>query len=62
MKTIALVMTALLSFAGNSIIARIALLDQAIDPASFTFIRVLSGALVLWLILQSLHLQKVADQ
>lgn len=52
MKIAFLVMIALLSFAGNSIIARLALLEQAIDPASFTFIRVLSGAVALWLILQ----------
>jgi len=52
MKIAFLVTIALLSFAGNSIIARLALLEQAIDPASFTFIRVLSGAVALWLILQ----------
>lgn len=41
---------AMLAFAGNSILCRMALLDRAIDPASFTAIRILSGALALLLI------------
>lgn len=40
----------MLAFAGNSIICRLALSDQAIDPASFTAIRLLSGAVALLLI------------
>ncbi len=42
---------AMLAFAGNSILCRMALADGTIDPASFTAIRLLSGAVVLLLIL-----------
>jgi drug/metabolite transporter (DMT)-like permease len=41
---------ALLAFAANSILCRLALRDGLIDPAEFTAIRLLSGAVVLWLI------------
>lgn len=37
----------MLAFAGNSLLCRIALRDTAIDAASFTSIRLISGALVL---------------
>ncbi|MCB1725029.1 MAG: DMT family transporter [Gammaproteobacteria bacterium] len=40
----------LCAFAGNSLLCRIALRDTAIDAASFTTIRLMSGALVLWVI------------
>jgi hypothetical protein len=40
----------MLAFAGNSIICRLALRDGAIDPATFTTIRLLSGAIALLLI------------
>ena len=43
---------AMLAFAGNSILCRMALRDGAIDPASFTSIRLLSGALALLLIVR----------
>jgi drug/metabolite transporter (DMT)-like permease len=42
----------LLAFAGNSILCRMALRDGAIDPASFTSIRLLSGAVALLLIVR----------
>ncbi|MET0855569.1 MAG: DMT family transporter [Telluria sp.] len=42
---------ALVAFAGNSLLCRIAFVRTAIDPASFTSIRLLSGAIVLWLII-----------
>jgi len=42
----------MLAFAGNSILCRMALRDGAIDPASFTSIRLLSGALALLLIVR----------
>lgn len=42
---------ALLAFAGNSVFCRLALSDEAIDAASFTVIRLLSGILVLVIIL-----------
>lgn len=41
---------AMLAFAGNSLLCRMALRETAIDAASFTTIRILSGALVLLLI------------
>jgi drug/metabolite transporter (DMT)-like permease len=41
---------AMLAFAGNSILCRVALKHTDIDPASFTTIRLISGALALWLI------------
>lgn len=40
------------AFAGNSWLCRLALKNTGIDPASFTAIRLLSGALVLWLIVR----------
>ena len=43
-----LVALALLAFAGNSLLARVALRDGGMDAASFTAIRLVSGALVLW--------------
>jgi len=49
-RIITLTSLAMLAFAGNSILCRIALNHTAIDPASFTTIRLISGALVLWLI------------
>src|SRR3954465_3082230 len=41
---------AMLAFAGNSLLCRVALRDTAIDAASFTSIRLASGALVLAMI------------
>ncbi|MBX3650876.1 MAG: DMT family transporter [Burkholderiales bacterium] len=41
---------ALLAFAANSLFCRAALRDTAIDAASFTTIRLVAGALTLWLI------------
>jgi len=47
MNTILLTGLALLAFAGNSVLCRLALAEGAIDAASFTWIRLLTGALVL---------------
>lgn len=44
---------AMLAFAGNSLLCRVALRNTAIDPGSFSILRIASGALVLWLIVQS---------
>ena len=44
---------ALVAFAGNSILCRMALGERSIDAASFATLRLLSGALVLVLILRS---------
>ena len=46
-RTIALTTLALVAFASNSLLCRIALDGGMIDPASFTSIRILSGTLVL---------------
>jgi drug/metabolite transporter (DMT)-like permease len=43
---------ALLAFAANSILCRMALREAHIDPASFTTVRLLSGALTLWLLVR----------
>ena len=47
-RTLALTALAMAAFAGNSLLCRLALQHTAIDPASFTTARLLSGALVLW--------------
>lgn len=47
-----LTVLAMLAFAGNSLLCRMALKHTAIDAASFTSIRLLSGALMLWLIVR----------
>ena len=49
--TIWLTVAAMIAFAGNSLLARLALADGAIDAAGFTGLRLLSGALVLAFIL-----------
>jgi drug/metabolite transporter (DMT)-like permease len=47
---VALVTVAMLAFAGNSLLCRVALRQNAIDAATFTAIRIGSGALLLWLV------------
>ncbi len=49
-RVLVLTSLAMFAFAGNSLLCRMALKGTAIDPATFTSIRVLSGALALWLI------------
>lgn len=49
-RKVALTTLAMIAFAGNSLLCRIALKDTAIDAASFTTIRLVSGALTLWLL------------
>jgi drug/metabolite transporter (DMT)-like permease len=49
-RVFALTLLAMLAFAGNSLLCRMALKHTTIDPASFTSIRIVSGAVVLWLI------------
>lgn len=50
-RTMFLTVAAMLAFAANSILCRLALADGSIDPASFTLIRVASGAVALALLL-----------
>jgi drug/metabolite transporter (DMT)-like permease len=49
-RIISLTSLAMVAFAGNSLLCRQALKHTAIDPASFTAIRLVSGALILWLL------------
>ncbi len=49
-RTVGLTTLAMIAFAGNSLLCRIALKDTAIDAASFTAIRLASGAITLWLL------------
>lgn len=51
-RTALLMTLAMLAFAGNSLLCRIALRDTTIDAASFTSIRLASGALILLVILR----------
>lgn len=53
MHTILLTAFALIAFAANSILCRMALGNGAIDPASFSTVRLVSGAVVLWLIVKA---------
>ncbi|MPZ78246.1 MAG: EamA family transporter [Deltaproteobacteria bacterium] len=48
--TTGLTLIALIAFAANSIFCRLALSESAIDPASYTAVRLISGALTLWMI------------
>ncbi len=41
---------AMIAFAGNSLLCRLALAETQIDAASFTAIRLVSGAVMLWLL------------
>ena len=50
MRIVILTLLAMVAFASNSLLCRLALRQTTIDAASFTFIRILSGAIALWLI------------
>jgi drug/metabolite transporter (DMT)-like permease len=47
-----LTLLAMLAFASNSLLCRLALKQTTIDPATFTFVRIASGAAALWLIMR----------
>jgi len=49
-RVLLLTLIALIAFAANSVLCRLAFERSSIDAASFTSIRLLSGALTLWLI------------
>jgi drug/metabolite transporter (DMT)-like permease len=51
-RAVAAAAFALLAFAANSILCRMALRQAHIDPASFTTVRLVSGALTLWLLVR----------
>lgn len=52
LRTLLLTALAMLAFAGNSLLCRLALKDTEIDAASFTSLRIASGAFTLWLLLR----------
>ena len=52
LRLVCLTMLAMLAFAGNSLLCRAALERTDIDAASFTTIRLLSGAVMLWMIVR----------
>lgn len=51
-RTVALTSLAMLAFAGNSLLCRMALKHTSIDATSFTTIRLIAGALMLWLLVR----------
>jgi drug/metabolite transporter (DMT)-like permease len=51
-RIIILTSLAMIAFAGNSLLCRAALKHTSIDAASFTTIRLISGALMLWLVVR----------
>lgn len=52
-QTIWLTVLALIAFAGNSILARLALIDGAIGAGLFTTIRLVSGAIILFILIRA---------
>ncbi|PYK78840.1 MAG: EamA family transporter [Verrucomicrobia bacterium] len=50
MRVVIPTLLAMVAFASNSLLCRLALRQTTIDAASFTLIRLLSGAIALWLI------------
>lgn len=59
-RIIALTSLTMLAFAGNSLLCRVALAATAIDAASFTTVRLVAGAVTLWLIGWCLHSEQSA--
>ena len=53
MRVLILTLLAMIAFASNSLLCRAALRDTGVDAASFTLVRILSGAIALWLVLQT---------
>jgi drug/metabolite transporter (DMT)-like permease len=47
-RLVVITFVAMLAFAGNSLLCRLALSDGSIDAATFTFVRLLSGAVILF--------------
>ena len=54
-RTALLTLVTMIAFAGNSVLCRMALKHTTIDAATFTSIRLVSGAVVLWLIVRFLR-------
>jgi hypothetical protein len=47
LRTFSLTCLAMMAFAGNSLLCRLALKHSAVDAATFTSVRLISGAVVL---------------
>jgi drug/metabolite transporter (DMT)-like permease len=58
-QVVLLTLLAMMAFAGNSLLCRLALKETEIDPASFTTIRITSGSITLWLLVR---LRSAADK
>ena len=52
MRLVLTTLFAMLAFAGNSLLCRVALKSTGIDAASFTTVRIVAGALALWVIVR----------
>lgn len=52
LRLIVLTTLTLIAFAANSLLCRMALKETAIDAATFTSVRLLSGAVMLWLLMR----------
>ena len=52
---------AMIAFASNSLLCRLALRQTSIDAATFTLDRILSGAIALWLVIRIGHRHKLAE-
>ncbi len=52
LRLAALTTLTMIAFAGNSLLCRMALKETAIDAATFTSVRLLSGAIMLWLLMR----------
>lgn len=53
LRVASLTLVAMIAFAANSVLCRLALQQTAIDPASFTVIRLVAGAVMLAVLLQA---------
>ena len=51
MQTVIITFITLVAFAANSVLCRWALMDQTIDPLSFSIVRIISGAFTLLILL-----------
>jgi drug/metabolite transporter (DMT)-like permease len=58
-RLILLTALALLAFAGNSLLCRVALRGGHADPAAFTLIRIASGAAALWMVLKVRRVERL---
>jgi drug/metabolite transporter (DMT)-like permease len=61
LRTAFLTLVTMIAFAGNSVLCRMALKHTTIDAATFTSIRLVSGAVVLWLIVRFARAGRTGD-